>query len=36
MKAVSDKIRNENKNTEGRMMDGNRVQPNEDDREWSY
>jgi hypothetical protein len=36
MKAVADKIRNENKNMEGRQMDGDRVQPNEDDFDWSY
>jgi len=34
MKAVSDKIRN--KGTEGRAMDGNRVQPNKDDKQWSF
>jgi len=34
MKAISDKIRN--KGTEGRAMDGNRVQPNKDDKQWSF
>jgi len=34
MKAISDKIRN--KGTEGRQMDGNRVQPNADDKQWSF
>jgi hypothetical protein len=34
MKAVSDKIRNQG--TEGRQMDGDRVQPNTDDKQWSF
>ena len=34
VKAVSDKIRNEG--TEGRTMDGDRVQPNTDDKQWSF
>ena len=34
MKAVSDKIKNQG--TEGRAMDGNRVQPNTDDKQWSF
>jgi len=34
MKAVSDKIRSQG--TGGRQMDGNRVQPNNDDHQWSY
>ena len=34
MKAVSDKIRNEG--SEGRTMDGDRVQPNTDDKQWSF
>ena len=35
-KAVSDKIKNENKGTEGRKMNANRTQPHIDDKEWSY
>ena len=34
MKAVSDKIRN--KGAGGRAMDGDGVQPNEDDKQWSF
>lgn len=34
MKAISTQIRNEG--AEGRQMDGNRIHPNNDDREWSY
>ena len=34
MKATSDKIKNDG--TGGRTMDGNRVQPNNDDKQWSY
>ncbi len=34
MKAVADKIRNSE--TEGHAMDGDRVQPNIDDKQWSY
>jgi hypothetical protein len=34
MKAISNQIKNEG--TEGRQMDGDRVQPNDDDRQWSY
>jgi len=34
MKAISDNIRNQG--TVGRPMDGNRVQPNNDDWQWSF
>ena len=34
MKAVSDKIKNQG--PEGRAMDGNRVQPNADDKQWLF
>ena len=34
MKAISTQIKNQG--AEGRQMDGDRIQPNNDDREWSY